>query len=212
MRALLRWWAPALLLGLAASLGLFWLMHWMISDGNPPQPETQSRRLVDFVRLKREPPPPPETRKPPPKPPEKVPPPPKPALATPQPVTAKTPNIDMPPLDISVSQRLRSSLTAGIEVAPGGSPNAGLIPLVRVPPRYPMRARMRRTEGWVKLEFTVTRDGSVEDVRVVEAHPRGVFDRAAIRAISRWKFKPLEIDGRKVEQRAVQVLEFKLRQ
>ncbi len=204
-------WLPAALLGLGATLALFWLMARMVAGGNMELPKTDAARLVEFVRLKPRPKPPPPTRREPPKPPEKEPPPPKPALATPRPVTTVSPDIEIPALDVPVSQRLRGSLLTGIEVAPAAAPASRVIPLVRIPPRYPIRARMRRIEGWVKLEFTITPEGTVKDIRVVEAHPEGVFERAAVEAIARWKFKPLTIDGRPVEQRAVQVLEFKLR-
>lgn len=204
-------WLPATLLGLGATLALFWLMAWMTAGGNLELPETRATRLVEFVRLKPHPKPPPPTRRQPPKPPAKEPPPPKPVLTTPRPVATVSPNIEIPALDIPLSQRLRGSLLAGIGAAPATAPSSQVIPLVRIPPRYPMRARMRRIEGWVKLEFTITPQGTVKDIRVVEAYPKGVFERAAVEAIARWKFKPLVIDGRPVEQRAVQLLEFKLR-
>ena len=204
-------WLPAMILGLGATLVLFWLMALMIAGGDWQLPETKAVRLVKFVRLKPHPKPPPPTRQQPPEPPKPEPPPPKPAIVTPQPVAALSPNIELPALDIPLSARLRGSLLTGIGVTPGSAPSSQVVPLVRIPPRYPMRARMRRIEGWVKLEFTITPQGTVEDIRVIEAHPKGVFERAAIEAIARWKFKPLEVEGRPVPQRAVQVLEFKLR-
>ncbi|BCX82524.1 periplasmic protein TonB [Methylomarinovum caldicuralii] len=204
-------WLPALLLGSAITLGLFWLMALMVQGGQLELQKTEARRLVDFIRLKQAPKPPPPTRRPPPKPPEKEPPPPQPQLATPRPVANVTPDIDIPALDVPLSSRLQGSLLAGIDVAKAGPKASGqVIPLVRIKPRYPMRARMRRIEGWVKLEFTITPEGTVTDVKVVESHPKGVFERAAIKAISLWKFKPLIADGRPTAQRAVQVLEFKL--
>ena len=208
----IRLWLTASATGLLVSLGLFWLMQLMISTENLKLPETEPIRMVDFVRLKPQPKLPPPTRREPPKPPEKEPPPPKIPLTTPRQVATQAPDIDLPPLDIPLnSERLTSSLTVGVTPGPGLQPSANLIPLVRVPPRYPVRAQMRKIEGWVKIEFTITEDGSVKDARVVEAHPKGVFEHAALQAIQRWKFKPKEIDGQKVPQRAVQVLEFKLR-
>jgi len=70
------------------------------------------------------------------------------------------------------------------------------IPLVRVPPQYPQRANSRGIEGWVQLEFTITESGAVTDIVVVAAEPSGYFERAAERALSRWKYKPKIIDGR----------------
>ncbi len=80
-----------------------------------------------------------------------------------------------------------------------------------MPPRYPFSARRRRIEGYVVVEFTVTETGEVEDVRVVEASPRGVFERAAISAIKRWRFKPKMREGKPIRVRARQKIEFKLR-
>jgi protein TonB len=62
----------------------------------------------------------------------------------------------------------------------------------------------------VKVEFTVTPLGTVEDVKVLDSKPPRVFDRAAKRAILKWKFKPKVVDGKPVSRRAVQVIEFKL--
>lgn len=92
----------------------------------------------------------------------------------------------------------------------GGANNADVVPIVRVPPRYPMDAAARHIEGWVKVEFTIDEQGDVEDIRVVESSPPQIFDQAAIRAISRWEFKPRIVDGKTVKQRAIQTLEFRL--
>jgi len=70
---------------------------------------------------------------------------------------------------------------------------AGNLVLVhRVAPQYPRRAFQRRIEGSVTVSFTVQPDGSVADPVVTAAKPRrGIFDEAAVRAVSRWKFKPI---------------------
>ncbi len=47
-------------------------------------------------------------------------------------------------------------------------------------------------------------------VKVLEAQPKGWFERAAKRAILKWKFKPKVVNGHPVARRAVQVIEFKL--
>jgi protein TonB len=67
--------------------------------------------------------------------------------------------------------------------------------LARVAPEYPAVARQRKVEGWVELEFIVGVDGRARDVRVIDSKPGHMFDAAALRAISRWKFKPAERDG-----------------
>ncbi len=89
---------------------------------------------------------------------------------------------------------------------------SGVVPLVRVPPKYPVRAANRHIEGWVKVEFTIQTDGSVDNAAVVAAEPENIFDDAALTAISKWKFKEKIVNGVAVPQRAVQKLQFKLEQ
>lgn len=62
----------------------------------------------------------------------------------------------------------------------------------RVAPDYPRRAAMAGVEGFVELEFTVTSDGRATDIRVIQAEPRRVFDRAATDALGRWEFATSE--------------------
>ena len=87
---------------------------------------------------------------------------------------------------------------------------SGVVPLVRVPPKYPARAASRLIEGWVKVEFTIQTDGSVDNAVVVGSEPVDIFDDAALTAISKWKFKEKIVNGVAVPQRAVQRLQFKL--
>jgi periplasmic protein TonB len=80
----------------------------------------------------------------------------------------------------------------------------------RVNPSYPAQALRSRTEGWVELSFTITVNGDVEEVEVVNANPRRVFDRDAARALSQWKFSPRIEGGKAVAAKARQRLEFTL--
>jgi protein TonB len=90
--------------------------------------------------------------------------------------------------------------------------STGVVPLERVPPKYPARAASRHIEGWVKIEFTITTNGEVENAVVVESEPPEIFDDAALKAINQWTFKEKTVNGVAVEQRAVQTLQFKLTQ
>ncbi len=90
------------------------------------------------------------------------------------------------------------------------APSSAVVALFRVPPEYPARAANRHIEGWVKVEFTVQTDGSVEDAVVVSAEPEDIFNDAALTAISKWRFKEKIVNGVAVPQRAVQKLQFKL--
>ena len=85
-----------------------------------------------------------------------------------------------------------------------------MAPLVRIPPRYPRSASRRGIEGVVKVAFTITKDGRVANQRVLTANPPGVFDKAAIKAIKKWKFNPKIVDGETVEQTAAQEITFRL--
>ncbi|MCH9696144.1 MAG: energy transducer TonB [Gammaproteobacteria bacterium] len=83
-----------------------------------------------------------------------------------------------------------------------------LTPLVRVPPEYPISALARGTEGYVILRFTVTESGSVEDPVVLRAEPPRVFNRAALRAVVRFKYQPQFVDGKPVRVKTYTRLTF----
>jgi len=90
------------------------------------------------------------------------------------------------------------------------SNDSEVIPLNQVLPVYPDSARRRGIEGYVKLAFTITADGKVENVRVIEASPENVFNREARRAAVRWRFAPRREGGQLVEREAVKTLQFRL--
>jgi protein TonB len=60
--------------------------------------------------------------------------------------------------------------------------------LLAVNPRYPSSAAENGAEGFVEVSFTVTALGLVENAIVTSAEPPGVFERAALSAISRWRY------------------------
>lgn len=60
----------------------------------------------------------------------------------------------------------------------------------RVEPEYPRDALLSRTNGWVKVAFDVQADGSVANVSIIEANPPTMFNRAATRAVKRWRYAP----------------------
>jgi protein TonB len=75
---------------------------------------------------------------------------------------------------------------------------------------YPQEAIDRCIEGWVQLEFTVLSDGTVSNVRVINASPSGIFDDAAKNAIRRWRFEPKVENGQAVEEVRRHRIMFKL--
>ena len=203
---------PTILLGLLISLALFWLMQSMIMNNQHGLKKTDNLKMVEFIRLKRETKLQTKDRRTPdqPPPPKKRPPPPKMQVAKTNIAQKLLPSMDMPNLEIPLQTgRFSGSLLTGIQMG-AGKISTNVIPLVRIPPRYPRRAASRKIEGWVKIEFTITETGTVKDAKIVEAQPGEIFERAALSAIAKWKFKPKIIDGEAFEQRAVQVLQFKL--
>lgn len=84
------------------------------------------------------------------------------------------------------------------------------LPLYRVEPRYPDKARQRRADGYVIIQFNIDVHGSPVELEVIEAKPKRLFEREAIEALKQWKYQPKLEQG----QAAVQIgkvvkLEFK---
>ena len=201
----------SLLIGIAIALGLFWAMQYMISNNQQGLKKTDNLRMTEFVRFKRDSKIQTKDRLVPekPKPKER---PTQPKIQTQSAKVTQTalPEMDVPNLDIPLqTSGFGGSVLSGLQVE-AGKISTNVIPLVRIPPTYPMRASRRRIEGWVKVEFTITKEGTVIDAVIIESKPSSIFNRAALKAIKRWKFKPHIIAGEAHEQRAVQTLEFKL--
>jgi protein TonB len=79
-----------------------------------------------------------------------------------------------------------------------------------VAPIYPPDAQRKGTEGWVDVEFTIAMDGTTQQLVVREAQPAGVFDKAAVDALRKWRFEPVIRNGAAVNQRAVLRMRFAL--
>ncbi len=71
-----------------------------------------------------------------------------------------------------------------------------------VPAIYPPQAEAAQIEGWVELDFTVTETGEVKDIAVHGANPPRVFESAAIKGLSQWRYKPVLKDGKPVALRS----------
>ena len=74
-------------------------------------------------------------------------------------------------------------------------PTGDASPIVRINPKYPTSAARDGIEGWVQLSFNISPTGEVIDATVVNAKPKRIFDREALRAIKRWKYRPKIIEG-----------------
>ena len=79
----------------------------------------------------------------------------------------------------------------GIDMAFSDGP---LVAVVRVQPVYPPPMAVRGIDGHVTVEFDVLADGSVANVVVVESSHSG-FEKAAVKAAYKFRFKARVIDG-----------------
>lgn len=195
--------------GLCVALLLFLLMHALVGGREGFQRGPDTGKVVDFIRVRPEEIVQTRDRQIPREPPPQDEPPPPPALETaaPRETVRQVLDIEMPELAIG--------LTGGPAVATGWRPgdaggDADVIPIVRIEPQYPREALMRGIEGWVQLRFTINPDGSVADPEVIAAEPPRLFNREAVRAILRWKFRPRIVDGQPVSRQAEQIIEFKI--
>lgn len=64
-----------------------------------------------------------------------------------------------------------------------------LVPISTARPQMPEWACKQKLAGWVEAVFTVTANGHVRDVRIVDADPRGVYEAAAVESISNWIYE-----------------------
>ena len=74
-------------------------------------------------------------------------------------------------------------------------PTGDASPIVRINPKYPTSAARDGIEGWVQLSFNISPTGEVIDATIVNSEPKRIFDREALRAIKRWKYRPKVIEG-----------------
>jgi protein TonB len=100
---------------------------------------------------------------------------------------------------------------AGAPQSSGVVPASQLVRVRYVEPQYPPVASQLGRSGTVDLEFTVRADGSVSDVNITQADPRGMFEASAVQAVSKWRYRPLERDGHPIDQRVRVRLRFALK-
>jgi len=193
--------ATAVVAAAVITLGLFFLMQSLIAHDSDKGFEHQQRRVFDFVRLVRD---------------ERVE---RKKREKPRKIERKEPP---PPAQMPASKLSKAPVRQAIQVnAPpfhpglalagdphlGGSPaDSDVVPLVRPLHRYPSRAQARGIEGWVYLRFDVTAEGTTANIRVLDSDPPKIFDRAAIRAVEKYKYKPRIEDGVAVLRPGVEVV------
>jgi periplasmic protein TonB len=196
---IVRRYASALLLAFVITVGLFYLMQWLILIQEGKVEEAFRGKVIDFVRLKRES----ETQTKKREMPEKHQ-----IEEAPAPPPMNLAQSDAPPASGALAvESLASDLKVDMTgPSLGTGTDSEAVPIVRVQPVYPPRAQQRGIEGWVLLEFTITEAGTVRSARVVDAEPSGIFDRSALKAIRKFKYKPKIVDGVAQEQSAQRFL------
>jgi len=200
------------LLAVGVTFGLFLFMYKLISSGGNNNEEMEAIAGIHFgpvdipddvmTKNRRIP------KKPPP--PKNPPPPPKMQVSKMDQTQQNMPKLDLPNLDVPMSGG--EGMFIGNFASVDKTEEGDIIPIVVIRPMYPRDAAMQGLEGWVKVEFTITAIGTVKNPRVLDADPKRVFNREAIRAILKWKFKPRVVDGVAVDRPATQVIEFSLDQ
>ena len=199
----------SLLLGVAVTLVLFFIMQALIDSGDQAYRSDSDGQIMEFVRIKDD-----ESlslkdrRKPKkPEPPKEPPPPPKMIVEKQVKPTMNKVKIDIPNIDLPTIAGGGPFLGnwAGNPLAEGD-----VLPIVRIDPQWPREALVEGIEGYVIVEVIIAADGSVASAVIIESVPRRLFDRNVIRAVLKWKFKPRIINGVAVERRAIQRLDFSL--
>lgn len=214
-------WISAIVLALGLNLFIFGIMPTFIQDVPDAPDDAELTQAIQVIRIKR--PETPPRKKEPPKPPDpstEVVPATKiiqkqiqrPTIARPNLPVALNPNLPKLPNSIALDPLSNFSMKAQMPqgLFSTSELDQPLQTLVRLPASYPMRARRLGIEGWVKLEFIVTREGRVRDIKVVAAEPTGVFESSVTRSVSQYRFKPGTVDGNTVEVRVVTTIRFKM--
>ncbi len=182
--------ALSVIFAILITFTLFWGMQYLIATGNNPLEGKIEGRRVEIGEVRQAQDVEQTIRKPD------------------KPEDADTPP-DTPDLDMDTNV---DNVSTGIEI--GMAPVAAVVsvggtggfaasdgdylPIVKVAPIYPRRAQERGLSGYVIVEFTVTRLGTVVDAKVIES-TNSVFNRAAIKAALKFKYKPKVVDGQPID-------------
>jgi protein TonB len=203
MPVLLRY-SAALVVAAVATFAVFWMMQSLISSGGSVLNENDFGRIESFVMSKPDDDVQTKERKPR-KPPEAVKEPPKPDMPKPTVAKNSAEGFDIGGFDVSGDL----AVDAGLGGAGGG--DGEYLPIVKVAPNYPRRAAQKGIEGYVVVEFTVTTLGTVADPKVIEANPANIFNREALAAVKKFKYKPKVENGKPVQVTGVRnIIRFEL--
>ena len=184
----------AIVIAAVINWGLLGLMQYLIATGEKALSDDSTIRFVDFVRVKRDENVEVKEQKPkkPPKP------------DTPPPAAPPQSQNDVNPNAISTAMApLAADSSMNMGGMSFGNADGDYLPIVKVAPIYPRRALTRGLEGWVLLEFTVTKLGTVVDIKVLESDPPNIFDKAAVSAAAKFKYKPKVVNGEPIDTAGV---------
>ncbi|MER5229251.1 TonB family protein [Serratia ureilytica] len=76
-------------------------------------------------------------------------------------------------------------MTPALALSAEPSPKA----VIKTAPVYPEQALLKNTNGVIKVKYDIERDGTVSNVRIVQAKPTGVFDESVQTAMKNWRFE-----------------------
>ena len=186
---------PKIRLGLAALAAVFttftilWVMQILIATGKGAITSKYEGRFIDFVRIEKDETLDTKTLKPK-KPPEPE-----------QPPPDTPPQLDEIDASVQTVNIGAVNTEVGVNVGGIGGFNAAegeYLPIVKVAPIYPNRALTRGIEGHCIVVYTVTRNGTTKDPKVVEC-TSSLFANASVKASAKFKYKPRVINGQPID-------------
>ena len=126
----------------------------------------------------------------------------------PAPAAATHPAAPALPAPTKSSATEQSAQPANNPVARSGGAFAQPVLVRAVQPVYPPAAIQRKTQGIVRFEATIAKDGSVKNIQLVSGDP--LLNVAAKQAVLQWLYQPATLNGEPVEVKQAIVVKFNL--
>lgn len=104
----------------------------------------------------------------------------------------------------SATPALPKQALGSVRISQGVS--QGLL-IKRVPPVYPSAAKATHTQGEVRIEATINKEGMVVNPKVLRGD--AILAHAAVEAVRQWRYKPYRLDGQPVEIQTEITINFK---